>query len=49
VCYVFAVLRAFTMQLVERRLSRLRKDPWAEYWKPRQHLTARMIDAAAGR
>jgi bifunctional non-homologous end joining protein LigD len=28
----------FTMESVERRLSRLKKDPWAAYWTTRQRL-----------
>jgi bifunctional non-homologous end joining protein LigD len=40
---------AFTVLTLEKRLSRLRTDPWAEYWTTRQHLSARMLDAAARR
>ena len=29
---------AWTVTTVERRLSRLRADPWAGYWKSRQRL-----------
>lgn len=29
---------AFTMETVPRRLAKLRKDPWAEYWTTRQAL-----------
>jgi len=31
---------SFTLQTVPRRLARLRADPWREYWKCRQKLTA---------
>lgn len=31
---------AFTIESVPRRLAKLRKDPWAEYWTTRQHLPA---------
>jgi bifunctional non-homologous end joining protein LigD len=33
---------AFTMTTIEKRLARLRKDPWAEYWTHRQRLPARV-------
>ena len=28
----------FTIEAVEKRLARMRKDPWAEYWTTRQTL-----------
>ena len=39
-------LRArFNVQNVPRRLATLKKDPWADYWKTRQAITARMTKA----
>jgi bifunctional non-homologous end joining protein LigD len=31
----------FTIEAVEKRLARMRKDPWAEYWTTRQPLRTR--------
>jgi bifunctional non-homologous end joining protein LigD len=31
---------SFTMLTLEKRLARLREDPWAEYWKTKQRLPA---------
>jgi bifunctional non-homologous end joining protein LigD len=31
---------AFTMRTTPRRLSRLRADPWADYWRCRQRITS---------
>lgn len=39
----------FTLHNIEERLSRLAKDPWAEYAKVHQHLTAGMVRRLAGR
>jgi bifunctional non-homologous end joining protein LigD len=36
---------AFTVQTVPARLSRMRRDPWAEYWTCRQRLTRTMARA----
>jgi bifunctional non-homologous end joining protein LigD len=36
---------AFTMLTVPRRLQRLSRDPWRDYWKSRQSLTAQRIKA----
>ena len=36
---------SFTVQTVPRRLARLRKDPWAEYWTSRQKLTSQLVKA----
>jgi DNA primase len=30
---------SLTIDTIEKRLARLRKDPWAEYWTTRQTLT----------
>jgi bifunctional non-homologous end joining protein LigD len=38
---------AFSVKTVPARLSRLRRDPWAEYWSCRQRLTRAMITAVA--
>jgi bifunctional non-homologous end joining protein LigD len=38
---------AFTVVTVERRLTRLRSDPWAAYWTTRQRLSARATSAIA--
>jgi bifunctional non-homologous end joining protein LigD len=35
----------FTVQNVPKRLAALKKDPWADYWKTRQSITARMKKA----
>ena len=35
----------FTVQTVPKRLARLRKDPWADYWTSRQKLTRQMMKA----
>ena len=32
----------FTVRSVPRRLARLSRDPWEDYWRTRQHLTAAM-------
>jgi len=41
-------LRArFTVQNVLERLGELKEDPWAEYWKTRQRITAKMRKALA--
>jgi bifunctional non-homologous end joining protein LigD len=37
----------FTMTTLPRRLARLRRDPWASYWKSKQRLTAAILAAAA--
>jgi bifunctional non-homologous end joining protein LigD len=37
---------SFTVLTVPKRLIRLRKDPWAEYWTTRQKLTRAMMKAA---
>ena len=37
--------RSFTVGSVPRRLKRLRKDPWAEYFKLRQRFTPSMVRA----
>jgi len=29
---------SFTVHTVEKRLARLKEDPWADYWKCRQKL-----------
>jgi bifunctional non-homologous end joining protein LigD len=39
----------FTLHNIEERLSRLAKDPWADYAKMHQHLTASMTRRLAGR
>jgi bifunctional non-homologous end joining protein LigD len=36
---------ALTVLTVPKRLARLRKDPWADYWTSRQKLTRQMIKA----
>jgi bifunctional non-homologous end joining protein LigD len=36
---------ALTIRTIAGRLSRLRQDPWADYWKTKQRLTARMTQA----
>jgi bifunctional non-homologous end joining protein LigD len=36
---------AFTVATVVRRLARLRRDPWADYWKTRQRITAAALTA----
>lgn len=41
----------FDVRSVPRRLARLRGDPWAEYWKTRQAISAKMrraLDVASG-
>ncbi len=35
----------FTVQNVSERLGSLRGDPWADYWKTRQRITAKMRKA----
>jgi bifunctional non-homologous end joining protein LigD len=35
----------FTMETVPRRLSRLRRDPWAGYWRARQTIPRSAIRA----
>jgi bifunctional non-homologous end joining protein LigD len=37
----------FTLRNAAQRLRRLRHDPWREYWKLRQRLTARALRAVA--
>jgi bifunctional non-homologous end joining protein LigD len=39
--------RSFTVLTLERRLGRMTRDPWAEYWKTRQRLSSRVADAVA--
>lgn len=39
----------FTLRNIEERLSQLTKDPWADYAKVKQHLTASMKRRLAGR
>jgi bifunctional non-homologous end joining protein LigD len=34
-----------TVRTVPRRLARLRRDPWAGYWRTRQRLTPAMTRA----
>jgi bifunctional non-homologous end joining protein LigD len=36
---------AFSVSTVPARLSRQRRDPWADYWTCRQRLTRAMISA----
>ncbi|MFL5388674.1 MAG: DNA ligase D, partial [Myxococcales bacterium] len=36
---------SFTVQTVPRRLARLRKDPWADYFRSRQRLTEAALKA----
>jgi bifunctional non-homologous end joining protein LigD len=36
---------AYTIVTVPKRLARLRKDPWADYWTTRQKLTKQMLKA----
>jgi bifunctional non-homologous end joining protein LigD len=36
---------AFTLKNLQRRLARLREDPWAGYWKCRQRLTKAALSA----
>ena len=36
---------AWTIATAERRLSSLRRDPWQDYWKCRQRLPAKAVDA----
>jgi bifunctional non-homologous end joining protein LigD len=38
----------FTLKTVPRRLKRLRKDPWSEYSKTRQSITAKMRRSLGG-
>ncbi len=40
---------SFTAVTVPKRLGRLRKDPWAEYWTARQKLTRQMLNAVGSR
>jgi bifunctional non-homologous end joining protein LigD len=35
----------FTLRTTPRRLARLRKDPWADYWNTRQRLTRQILRA----
>ena len=35
----------FTVRTVPRRVARLRRDPWADYWRVRQRLTPSMMRA----
>ena len=37
--------RSVTLLTVPRRLERLKRDPWAEYWRSRQKLTAQRLKA----
>jgi bifunctional non-homologous end joining protein LigD len=39
--------RSLTLLTVPSRLARLKRDPWAEYWKARQKLTAQRIRAVS--
>jgi bifunctional non-homologous end joining protein LigD len=36
---------SFTARTVPRRLARLRRDPWHDYWSSRQKLTRQMLNA----
>ena len=36
---------SFTVRTVPRRLARLRRDPWHDYWTSRQKLTTQMLNA----
>ncbi len=36
---------AWTIATAERRLASLRRDPWQDYWKCRQRLPAKAVDA----
>jgi len=36
---------AFTLKTLGRRLSKLRSDPWARYWKVKQRIDKRMVQA----
>ena len=36
---------AWTLSTIPRRLQRLRKDPWAEYWKTRQVISKASVEA----
>lgn len=38
---------AFTVRTTPRRLAKLERDPWHEYWRCRQSLTARRLRAVA--
>jgi bifunctional non-homologous end joining protein LigD len=38
---------SFTVRTVPRRLARLRRDPWADYWTMRQKVTKQMLSAVA--
>jgi bifunctional non-homologous end joining protein LigD len=35
----------YTIATIERRLGRLREDPWKSYWTARQRLEPAMLDA----
>jgi bifunctional non-homologous end joining protein LigD len=35
----------YNVRNVTQRRSRLKQDPWAEYWKTRQRITAKMKKA----
>jgi bifunctional non-homologous end joining protein LigD len=37
----------FTVQNLPQRLARLRRDPWAGYWKTKQRLDAATREAVA--
>jgi bifunctional non-homologous end joining protein LigD len=37
--------RSFTVVTLPKRLTRLKTDPWADYWKCRQKLTAQLVRA----
>jgi len=39
---------AWTVATAERRLSSLRRDPWRDYWKCKQRLTAKAVKALGG-
>jgi bifunctional non-homologous end joining protein LigD len=40
---------SFTVLTVPKRLTKLKADPWAGYWKCRQKLTAQLVRAVARR
>jgi bifunctional non-homologous end joining protein LigD len=37
--------QALTLRTVPQRLARLSRDPWREYWRTRQRLTAQRLRA----
>jgi bifunctional non-homologous end joining protein LigD len=39
--------RSFTVLSVPKRLARLKRDPWAGYWKCRQRITVQLVRAIA--